>query len=534
MLKRSIRYLALGAAGLSGSMFACGSPSSGNASATTNATVTVDVYNSAGLKVGTCLGTVISTDSVITAGHCAGGYSWWQVTSASGQVAHSSIAYTQDWQAFQSNISHPEHNDVAVLKLDTQIHLAQYPTLATSALPSGAAAMRIRPASGGGVEAVGAVTYDGAGVGFPHYYYTSIDASEAIETGGALVDPATNTIYGVVSGRGYATGNLYLSRAEMVWSWLGQMASCSAGADTNPVTTSSSAISVECHSHGPTPPPTCDGGTSSGGSGGSGSGGSGSGGTTGGGSGSGGSGSGGSGSGGSGSGGTTGGGSGSGGSSSGGTTGGGSNSGGTTGGGGGNGTGGGGGATGGGDGGSCSGGGGYCQGSGCPSGGGNGSPGGGGAGGGGGTSSGGSGSGGGATGGGNGTGGGGGAGGGGGTSSGGSGSGGSGSGGGATGGGNGSTGGSGGGTSSGGSGSGGGATGGGNGSTGGSGGGYTGGGSGPTGGGNGTTGNNGGDGPGCTDPTCGGCGSDPTCTDGTEDFGGVPGSQGGAPTGRAY
>ena len=105
MLKRTIGYLALslaGATGLSGSLLACGSPSSGSASGVTNATVSVELYNAAGLKVGACLGTVIAADSVLTAGHCAAGYAWWQVTSASGQVAHSSIAYTYDWMPFGS------------------------------------------------------------------------------------------------------------------------------------------------------------------------------------------------------------------------------------------------------------------------------------------------------------------------------------------------------------------------------------------------------------------------------------------------
>ncbi len=177
-------------------------------------------------KVASCLGTMIEADTVLTAGHCAAGFAYWQVTSATGQVAHSSIAYTYDWADFQSDLSHPEHNDVAVLKLDTQIALGQYPALATQALPAGSAAMRIRPAANGGVEGVGLVANDGASVGFPHYYYASFDAGETLQTGGALVDPTSNTIYGVVSGRGSATGNLYFARAEMLASWLAQMATC--------------------------------------------------------------------------------------------------------------------------------------------------------------------------------------------------------------------------------------------------------------------------------------------------------------------
>ena len=457
MLKRTMATLALGATGLAGTLLACGSSSTPNPTTTTGATVSVNAYDATGTKVATCFGTMISQDAVLTAGHCAAGNASWQVTSAGGEVARSSVAYTDNWLNFQSDMSHPDHDDVAVIKLDTQINLAHYPSLATSALPSGSAAMRIRPASSGGVEAIGTMAYDGSAAGFPHYYYTSSDPTEVLLTGGAMFDPSSNTIYGVASGVGTTTGNLYLSRVEMVVGWLQQMATCNGGSTSDAVTASSSQIGVECHTSGngsDSGAPDSGSATASSSSGSSGSG------------------------------------------SSSGLTGssvpgtpGGAAGGGSSGGSGGESSGGGGG------GGSCSGNGGNCQGSGCgPSSGGNGTNGG----------SGGNG---------------------GGDSTPGTGTGGSG--GSAAGGGNGANGG---GTGGGAGGTGGSATGGGNGDNGsGTSSGANGTSSGTSSGGNGTTGGNGGDGPGCDDSSCGGCGDDPTCSDNTEDFGGVPGtSQGSA------
>jgi hypothetical protein len=206
MLKRTMATLALGATGLAGTLLACGSPSSPNPTTTTGATVSVDVYDATSTKVMTCLATMISRDAALTAGHCAAGYASWRVTS-----------------------------------LDTPIDLAHYPSVATSALPSGSAAMRIRPAASD-IEAIGTMAYDGAAAGFPHYYYASIDPTEALLMGGAMFDPSSNTIYGVASGVGSTTRNLYLSRVEMVGGWLQQMATCSDGA-----TAESSKIGVECH-----------------------------------------------------------------------------------------------------------------------------------------------------------------------------------------------------------------------------------------------------------------------------------------------
>ena len=99
--REPLATLALGAAGLTGTLFACGSPPAANPATTTSATVSVDVYDAASTKVETCIGTMISRDAALTAGHCAAGYASWRVTSAGEEgVASSSVAYTYNWPRF--------------------------------------------------------------------------------------------------------------------------------------------------------------------------------------------------------------------------------------------------------------------------------------------------------------------------------------------------------------------------------------------------------------------------------------------------
>jgi len=90
-----------------------------------------------------CSGAVIAPHLVLTAGHCVHGASSWTVTTpyAGGQRARA----TRRWTAYvdAGDSVDPDSNDVAVLFLDTPIVLAQYPTLARSAVPSGTKATNV-------------------------------------------------------------------------------------------------------------------------------------------------------------------------------------------------------------------------------------------------------------------------------------------------------------------------------------------------------------------------------------------------------
>jgi len=80
MFKRAVKGLALGATSILGTLFACGSPDSTfDPSAATNATVAIDLFNANGVKSGSCAGTLISEDTVLTAGHCVAGKFWFSV-----------------------------------------------------------------------------------------------------------------------------------------------------------------------------------------------------------------------------------------------------------------------------------------------------------------------------------------------------------------------------------------------------------------------------------------------------------------------
>src|SRR5580704_8601573 len=108
MLKRTIQCLALGGSALALGLVACGSHASGNPAPTTGATVSIGLMGSSGTQIASCAGTLIAADTVLTSAHCAAGVSYWQVTLPStGQTAHSSIAYTFDWDNLSESMSHP-------------------------------------------------------------------------------------------------------------------------------------------------------------------------------------------------------------------------------------------------------------------------------------------------------------------------------------------------------------------------------------------------------------------------------------------
>lgn len=254
---------------------ACSSPTSQGpqVSASTNpANVTIDIRDSGDHHVGSCSGTLLSAGVVVTSGHCVIASGGAVVTTGDGQTAFG-LQFWSTWENFQSSWSHPLHSDIAVILLDRPLFVSAYPSLASSLAEDGQSLSRIRRVDStsvqpGNFEQVTAPVHLGTAVGFPlAYTMDSAGFEGGTDTGGALIDPSTNTLYGVVSSRGLTSGEVYISRIEYLSGWVGSIAQC-----TPPP------ITAQCH---PTPP-TCDGGGSSSGSGGdtsssgSGSGGSGS------------------------------------------------------------------------------------------------------------------------------------------------------------------------------------------------------------------------------------------------------------------
>jgi hypothetical protein len=141
--------------------------------------------------------------------------------------------------------------------------VSSYPSLASSVAEDGQTLARVRRVDAtsvtpGNFEQVTEPVHVGAAMGFPLAYTMDAAGFEGgTDTGGALIDPSSNTLYGVVSSRGVTSGEVYVSRVEYLASWIGAIAQC-----TPPP------ISAQCH---PVPPPPCDGGGSSSGSSGGGS-----------------------------------------------------------------------------------------------------------------------------------------------------------------------------------------------------------------------------------------------------------------------
>jgi hypothetical protein len=238
---------------------ACSSPGTQGPQVSTStnpASVTIDVRDAGDHHVGSCSGTLLSAGVVVTAGHCVIASGGAIVTTGDGQTAFG-LQFWSTWENFQSSWSHPLHSDVAVILLDRPLFVSAYPSLASSLAEDGQTLSRIRRVDAtsvqpGNFEQVSEPVHLGAARGFPLAYTMDAAGFEGgTDTGGALIDPATNTLYGVVSSRGLTSGEIYVSRIEYLAGWVGAIAQC-----TPPP------ITAQCH---PTPP-TCDGGGSSSGS----------------------------------------------------------------------------------------------------------------------------------------------------------------------------------------------------------------------------------------------------------------------------
>lgn len=241
---------------------ACSGPSvqGPQVDASTNpAVVTLDLRDANDNHVGSCTGTLVSSSTVVTAGHCVVASGGAYVTTADGQTAYGATYWTT-WQNFQSPYSHPQHSDIAVILLDRQLFAPAYPTLSASIAEDGVPLSRVRrvdstSVAAGGYEQIVAPVHLGTAMGFPlAYTMNAADFEGDTDTGGPLIDPSTNTLYGVVSGRGTSTGTIYVSRVEYLGEWIQAAASCSPPP-----------LQAQCHPK----PPTCDGGGSSSSSGGS-------------------------------------------------------------------------------------------------------------------------------------------------------------------------------------------------------------------------------------------------------------------------
>lgn len=238
MSSRAVRLCLLGFSVALGGVVACSSDSTGmgvDISAVSDpANVAIDLRDGQGRHIGSCSGTLVSSSTVLTAGHCVVAAKQWVIAApgADGQTAKGARVWTT-WSDFQSKWTHPDHSDVGVILLDRPILLSRYPTIAGSIAEDGTRLSRMRRSDAYSTdkvqfEEVQAPAYQGVEKGFPLEYYSDAAMFETqVDTGGALIDPGSYTIYGVVSGKGLQSGRMYAARVDYLKEWIDSIASCS-------------------------------------------------------------------------------------------------------------------------------------------------------------------------------------------------------------------------------------------------------------------------------------------------------------------
>jgi hypothetical protein len=213
---------------------ACSSPDLAlevEAKKTTQASsVTVAMFDKSGNELGSCSGTLVAKDLVLTAGHCAAGAAKWKVTSKSANTTAEASKAVTPWKAFGSDLSHPDHSDVAVIVLDSPIALDRYPGVATSKMADGTQAVRFSRASASASEAgTSTISVSSArSAGFRLNYAAKVEKGGFVDTGGAIIDPSTGKIHGVVSGIGKESGMLHIARTDNFAKWITKAVSCAA------------------------------------------------------------------------------------------------------------------------------------------------------------------------------------------------------------------------------------------------------------------------------------------------------------------
>lgn len=198
--------------------------------ATQASSVTVAMFDGSGKALGSCSGTLVAKDLVLTAGHCAAGAAKWSIDARGADATSEATHAVTPWKAFGSDLSHPDHSDVALLILDKPISLDSYPAIATSKMSDGAKAVRFsRPSASATAPttteiAVSPMTKKG----FRLNYAAKVEAGEYLDTGGAVIDPKTGKIHGVISGLGKESGLLHIARTDNFAKWIANAKSCGA------------------------------------------------------------------------------------------------------------------------------------------------------------------------------------------------------------------------------------------------------------------------------------------------------------------
>jgi Trypsin len=192
-----------------------------------------------GQQFAACSGVVVAPYVVMTAGHCIGSATDWNITApyASGQTAHATLGAVYDYYPpAGTETVDPNFHDVGLVFLDRAIGLAQYPVVAAQPLPSGGEVVNIGRIQNGNFSStdlfVGppVAVSDATPVGYP-YDYQAPDIIESGDSGGPAETVAGGVVVAVNSGGG---GGQYedievLARVDLLYGWIQQQIQANGG-----------------------------------------------------------------------------------------------------------------------------------------------------------------------------------------------------------------------------------------------------------------------------------------------------------------
>jgi MYXO-CTERM domain-containing protein len=191
-----------------------------------------------GQQVAACSGVVIAPQVVLTAGHCIGGATEWNVTTpyAGNQSVHGSNGAVYDYYPpVPTDTVDPSFHDIGLVFLDSPIVLDQYPIVAAQPLPFGSPVVNIGRIQDGTFSTtdlfVGPQVQISDGTPFGYAYdYAATDVIESGDSGGPVEAAGGGGSIVVAVNSGGGGGDVeVLARVDLVYGWIQQQVQANGG-----------------------------------------------------------------------------------------------------------------------------------------------------------------------------------------------------------------------------------------------------------------------------------------------------------------